>query len=64
MPVLPKPSFTTPFWQLGGHMQTILPSLFRKVHFKYQQRERLELPDGDFVDLDWHLVFPVKEKNW
>lgn len=44
----PKP----PFYQIGGHFQTIYPSLFRKVEVPYQ-RERLELADGDFVDLDW-----------
>jgi len=43
-------------------MQTIYPSLFRKVKFEYDKRERLELPDGDFVDLDWSFVTPVKKK--
>jgi predicted alpha/beta-fold hydrolase len=28
--------------------------MFRKIDFQYQRRERLELADGDFVDLDWH----------
>lgn len=54
MPILPKTTFKAPFWQFNGHLQTIIPSLFRKVDFTYQERERLELPDGDFVDLDWH----------
>lgn len=54
MPILPQPQFKAPFWQFNGHLQTILPSLFRKIDFRYQERERLELPDGDFVDLDWH----------
>jgi predicted alpha/beta-fold hydrolase len=62
MPVLPNPSFKTPFWQFGGHLQTIAPSLFRKVNFKYQQRERLELADGDFVDLDWHFITGERKK--
>lgn len=34
-------------------MQTIIPSVFRKVSVPYE-RERLELEDGDFVDLDWY----------
>ena len=54
MPILPQPRFKTPSWQFNGHLQTIIPSLFRKIAFSYQERERLELPDGDFVDLDWH----------
>ena len=35
-----------------GHFQTIYPTLFRRVSVEYQ-RERLELADGDFLDLDW-----------
>ncbi|MCA6483517.1 MAG: alpha/beta hydrolase, partial [Chitinophagaceae bacterium] len=55
MPVLPTPSFQPPFWMLNGHWETIWPSLFRRVKFQYSTRERLELADGDFVDLDWKL---------
>lgn len=62
MPVLPQPNYRTSFWQFNGHLQTIYPSLFRKVHFNYQQRERLELPDGDFVDLDWSFSVPQNNK--
>ena len=47
-----KDTFKPPFWQIGGHFQTIYPSLFRKVPLPYK-RERLILNDGDFVDLDW-----------
>lgn len=38
---------------LNGHIETIYPSAFRKVEGVAYERERLELPDGDFVDLDW-----------
>lgn len=62
MPLLPKPYFKTPFWQFNGHLQTIAPSLFRKIKFDYHNRERLELTDGDFVDLDWHFASPGKKK--
>ena len=44
-----KPSF--PYF--NGHLQTILPSMFRKITSPTYQRERLELSDGDFLDLDW-----------
>lgn len=44
--------FRPPFWQFNGHVQTIYPSLFRKVSVDYH-RERIEIPDGDFLDLDW-----------
>ncbi|TAH11476.1 MAG: alpha/beta fold hydrolase [Sphingobacteriia bacterium] len=53
MPLLAKPIIQPPFWQINGHIQSIFPSLFRKVKFEYARRERLELLDGDFVDLDW-----------
>lgn len=62
MPILPEPDYKTSPWQFNGHIQTIYPSLFRKVTFHYQQRERLELPDGDFVDLDWALATPERKK--
>ncbi len=35
------------------HIQTLWPSLFRRVATPQRQRERLELPDGDFLDIDW-----------
>ncbi|MCB0633072.1 MAG: alpha/beta fold hydrolase [Saprospiraceae bacterium] len=52
MPHLSSSSYPgPPFLQFNGHLQTIIPS-FRKVDIPYK-RERLELPDGDFLDLDW-----------
>lgn len=36
------------------HLQTILPNLgFRRAYRGALQRETLELPDGDFLHLDW-----------
>ena len=55
MPLLSPASFKPPVLQYNGHWQSIYPSLFRKVAFKYAKRERLELPDGDFLDLDWSV---------
>ncbi len=46
--------FSPPKWQANGHWQTVYPSLFRKVKIE-TTRERLELPDGDFLDLDWQI---------
>jgi predicted alpha/beta-fold hydrolase len=37
----------------SGHVQTILPIFLPRRHPRWQTRERLELADGDFVDLDW-----------
>ena len=62
MPILPKPVYQPSCWQFNAHIQTIYPSILRKVNFRYEQRERLELPDGDFVDLDWKLVSTERKK--
>lgn len=35
-----------------GHVHTIVPALFRKVYFSFALRERFELADGDFIDID------------
>jgi uncharacterized protein len=45
--------FEPPVYSLrNGHLQTIIPGLFRKIDLRYK-RERLNLPDGDFLDIDW-----------
>ncbi len=36
-----------------GHLQTIYPTLFRKVSLRDYERERITTPDNDFLDLDW-----------
>lgn len=54
MPIFENDRFTRPpFGQFEGHSQTIVPSLTRKFPEIKYRRERLELPDGDFLDLDW-----------
>ena len=52
MPLLQSSYTHTPFYLFNGHLETIVPSMFRKIEGTYE-RERLELPDGDFLDLDW-----------
>jgi len=37
----------------NGHIATIYSGLFRKVKGVSQKRERIILPDQDFLDLDW-----------
>ena len=45
--------YRAPWWLPGGHVQTLYAYFFaRKPHVVYR-RERWELPDGDFLDLDW-----------
>ena len=45
-------SFSPPCWAKNPHVQTILP-VFTKVKPPALTRQRLELSDGDFIDLDW-----------
>ena len=46
--------YTRPFPYFSSHMETIIPALFRKVKgLPNPERERIDTPDGDFLDLDW-----------
>ena len=62
MPLLTSSSYSPPnYLGLGmgsgfadGHLQTILPALFRRVPRITRERERIETADGDFLDLDWN----------
>lgn len=48
------PSLYQPPWFLrNGHAQTVYPVLRRRLPEVRYERERLELADGDFLDLDW-----------
>ena len=46
-----SPSFNPPFWLRNPHIQTLWPKLFRKRPVLPLRHERLELADGDFIDL-------------
>ena len=37
----------------NGHIETLLPYLFRPIKQQDYVRERIDTPDGDFLDLDW-----------
>lgn len=47
-------TFKPAWWLPNPHLQTIWPVLYpRSFKHLVLERERLELPDGDFIDLDW-----------
>lgn len=46
-------AFQAAWWLKNPHLQTIWPSLLRRRENLPLQKERLELPDGDFLDLAW-----------
>lgn len=50
--------FRSPWWQPGGHVQTIWSALYARRHLRGQtvrawRRERWETDDGDFIDVDF-----------
>ncbi|MFZ2315753.1 MAG: hydrolase [Gammaproteobacteria bacterium] len=46
--------FKPAWWLRNAHLQTIWPVLLRQHELKSTlERERIELPDGDFIDIDW-----------
>jgi predicted alpha/beta-fold hydrolase len=53
MPLITSDTYRAPRYLWNSHAETIIPSLFRKVNGIAYSRERLELADGDFLDLDW-----------
>lgn len=48
-----KSDFKAAWWLPHAHMQTIYPTLTRRINAPVSAIERLELPDGDFIDLAW-----------
>lgn len=45
--------FRPAWWLRGAHLQTLYPALLRRRIIPPLRRQRLELPDGDFLDIDW-----------
>jgi predicted alpha/beta-fold hydrolase len=46
-------SYVPPFFLFNAHLETIFPSLLRRIQDVAYQRERINTPDGDFLDIDW-----------
>ena len=46
-------TYRPPFFLFNPHLETIFPSQFRRIKLPPYQRERIETPDNDFLDLDW-----------
>ena len=59
MPLIKESTYRTrPFYLFTPHLETIVPSAFRKVRAMPYERERISTPDNDFLDLDW-----IRAKN-
>jgi predicted alpha/beta-fold hydrolase len=53
MPLVDHSTYRPVWYLFSRHLETIIPSAFRKIKGTAYIRERLELADGDFLDLDW-----------
>ena len=61
--MLIESAFSPSIWQRNTHLQTLWPTLLRRPPRIDLRRERLELPDGDFIDLDWTPRYIVVDKD-
>lgn len=52
MPII-ESTYKPLFWSGSGFVSTVYSGLARKVNGIEQTRERITLPDTDFMDLDW-----------
>jgi uncharacterized protein len=52
MPIV-KTKYKPPFFFRNRHIQSLYPTLIRKVTDIQYRRERIRTPDDDFIDLDW-----------
>jgi predicted alpha/beta-fold hydrolase len=56
VPLVSPSSYVPPRFFANAHVQTIFPTLLRRVRGIRYTRERIDTPDGDFVDLDMSKV--------
>lgn len=56
MPVLTATNYAAPFLLSNRHLNTIFPTLFRRVPPVQYVRERINTPDNDFLDLDFSRI--------
>lgn len=61
MPLIPS-SYNPPFLFKSGQFSTIYYGLWRKISDFEQKRERIDLPDSDFLDLDWSFSKTTSDK--
>lgn len=59
MPII-ESTYKPPFWAKKSFVSTVFSGLARNVSGVEQTRERINLSDGDFIDLDWSYA---KEKS-
>lgn len=53
MPVITTSTYYPQRILRHSHLNTVISAVFRRTPKISYQRERVELPDGDFIDVDW-----------
>ena len=61
MPLI-ESNYKPPFWAKKSFVSTVFSGLARKVKDLEQTRERIDLNDGDFLDLDWSYSSSLSNK--
>ncbi len=61
MPVITS-SYNPSFVFKNGHFATVYAGIWRKIADFTQKRERIDLPDADFLDLDWSFAQAATQK--
>ena len=61
MPLISS-NYNPPYFYKNSHLATIYAGLLREVKDLSQKRERIHLPDGDFLDLDWSFSLQPSKK--
>jgi predicted alpha/beta-fold hydrolase len=56
MPIISQSSYVPPPGFSNRHIQSLFPTLFRRVKGVIYERKRIWTPDDDFLDLDWSRV--------
>lgn len=51
--IVARSDFSAAWWCRNPHAQTLWPYVFRMRPQPNFRRQRLQLPDGDYLDLDW-----------
>jgi predicted alpha/beta-fold hydrolase len=61
MPII-KSNYNPSYLFKNGHFSTIYSAKLRPIPKLIQKRERLILPDGDFIDIDWSYSKKITSK--
>jgi predicted alpha/beta-fold hydrolase len=62
MPII-ESDYRAPILLRNGHLNTVYPSLFRKLKYAFSERETIDTDDQDLLYLDWYRASHVRSKS-